>query len=215
MALRGLRRRDPGDHRLPDARPDHHRTRPGGHPVRLALPGRGRHRRRRRLDPARRVLSAAQGEARPILLAAGGALVFGALVLLVGRRLLAWAMAREGWSDENRLLVVVAVLFGAAWFTDTIQLYAVFGAFCVGMVMPGGERSERLVERVSTVPRAVLLPMFFTYPAPDPLRPLRRALRDALRGRRRRGRRPRQVRRLLGGGPAVREPRRSRRGWAR
>ncbi|RLL69352.1 cation:proton antiporter [Streptomyces sp. Z26] len=109
------------------------------------------------------VLSAASGEPGPVVKAVGGSLLFLALLLLVGRRLLAWAMERPGLDPDTRLLVTVAVLFGAAWFTDVIELYAVFGAFCVGMAMPGGEESERVVRATQSVTQVVFVPMFFTY----------------------------------------------------
>jgi Kef-type K+ transport system membrane component KefB len=42
-------------------------------------------------------------------------------------------------------------------------LYAVFGAFVLGMAMPRSERSAGVVRTISSVPRMILLPMFFTY----------------------------------------------------
>ncbi|MEV0634063.1 cation:proton antiporter [Streptomyces sp. NPDC050619] len=109
------------------------------------------------------VLSAASGEAGPVLTAVGGSLLFVAVLFLLGRRLLAWIVNRPGLSDDTRLLFTVAVLFCAAWFTDIIDLYAVFGAFCVGMAMPRGEGSERLVRTTQSVTQVVFVPMFFTY----------------------------------------------------
>ncbi|MFD4507097.1 cation:proton antiporter [Streptomyces sp. NPDC058457] len=109
------------------------------------------------------VLSAASGEAGPVLKAVGGSVLFVAVLFLLGRRLLAWIVTRPGLGDDTRLLFIVAVLFCAAWFTDTINLYAVFGAFCVGMAMPRGEASERLVRTTQSVTQVVFVPMFFTY----------------------------------------------------
>ncbi|GAA3840052.1 cation:proton antiporter [Streptomyces coacervatus] len=109
------------------------------------------------------VLSVAKGEAGPVLKAVGGSLLFVTVLFLLGRRLLAWIVARPGLGDDTRLLFTVAVLFCAAWFTDTIGLYAVFGAFCVGMAMPRGEASEHLVRTTQSVTQVVFVPMFFTY----------------------------------------------------
>jgi Kef-type K+ transport system membrane component KefB len=109
------------------------------------------------------VLSVASGEPRHILVTVGGTLLFAAVLVLFVRRFLAWAMAQQGWSEDTRLLVTVAVLFSAAWFTDEIELYAVFGAFCVGLAMPRGETSARVVHTTHSVTRVVFLPMFFTY----------------------------------------------------
>jgi Kef-type K+ transport system membrane component KefB len=109
------------------------------------------------------VLSVASGKVRPILEAVGGTLLFAAVLLLLGRRLLAWVVNRPGLGDDTRLLFTVALLFCAAWFTDISGLYSVFGAFCVGMAMPRGEASERLVRTTQSVTQVVFVPMFFTY----------------------------------------------------
>jgi Kef-type K+ transport system membrane component KefB len=109
------------------------------------------------------VLSVASGKVRPILEAVGGTLLFAAVLLLLGRRLLAWIVNRPGLGDDTRLLFTVALLFCAAWFTDISGLYSVFGAFCVGMAMPRGEASERLVRTTQSVTQVVFVPMFFTY----------------------------------------------------
>ncbi|MGW7596133.1 cation:proton antiporter, partial [Streptomyces rubiginosohelvolus] len=92
-----------------------------------------------------------------------GPIIFVAVLLLVVRRLLAWIMTRPGLNDETRLLFTVAVLFCGAWFTDTIQLYAVFGAFSVGLAMPRHEASERVVRSVQGATQVIFVPMFFTY----------------------------------------------------
>ncbi|NGO09271.1 cation:proton antiporter [Streptomyces sp. HC44] len=109
------------------------------------------------------VLSVASGEVGPVLKAVGGSLLFVAVLFLAGRRILEWIMIRPGLTAETRLLFTIAVLFGAAWFTDIIELYAVFGAFCVGMAMPRGEESERVVRTTQSVTQVVFVPMFFTY----------------------------------------------------
>ncbi|MER7787080.1 cation:proton antiporter [Streptomyces sp. NPDC097640] len=109
------------------------------------------------------VLSVAAEETGPVVKAVGGSLLFVAVLFLLGRRLLAWIVTRPGLSEETRLLFTVAVLFCAAWFTDIIQLYAVFGAFCVGLAMPRHEASERMVKTIQGVTQVVFVPMFFTY----------------------------------------------------
>jgi Kef-type K+ transport system membrane component KefB len=109
------------------------------------------------------VLSVHSGRSWPVIEAVGGAVLFAAVVVLVLRRLLDRAMAHPTVSDETRLLLTVAVLFAAAWFTDEIGLYAVFGAFSVGMAMPASAQAERVVHTVGFSTRIIFLPMFFTY----------------------------------------------------
>jgi len=109
------------------------------------------------------VLAVATGRPKPILVAVGGAVLFGLLTFFVVRRVLERALRPGALDDDVRVLVVAAVLFGSAWFTDEIGLYSVFGAFCVGMVMPRGVPAERAVATVSTSNRIIFLPMFFVY----------------------------------------------------
>ncbi|CAL9339460.1 cation:proton antiporter [Streptomyces sp. enrichment culture] len=66
-------------------------------------------------------------------------------------------------SGEQMLLVTVLLLFLAAWYTDRIGLYAVFGAFSLGVVFPRDPVVTRAVEAVAPVSRIVFLPLFFAY----------------------------------------------------
>jgi Kef-type K+ transport system membrane component KefB len=65
--------------------------------------------------------------------------------------------------DRARLLGTVALLFLVAWYTDEIGLYAVFGAFAMGVVMPHNERTDRVVDTLTPIAATVFLPLFFTY----------------------------------------------------
>ena len=109
------------------------------------------------------VLSVASGKARPILVAVLGAVLFAVFVVYVARPVLDRVVRWASLPDEARILAAVAVLFAAAWFTDEIGLYSVFGAFCVGLVMPRGPAGERAVTTISVSNRIVFLPMFFVY----------------------------------------------------
>ncbi|HWG28488.1 cation:proton antiporter [Actinospica sp.] len=109
------------------------------------------------------VLAAAAGKPKPILVAVGGAVLFAAFVFFVARRLLERTLRPGAFDDDTRILLVAAVLFGSAWFTDEIGLYSVFGAFCIGMAMPRDAAAERTVATMSTNTRIIFLPMFFVY----------------------------------------------------
>ncbi len=109
------------------------------------------------------VLAMASGHTGPLLVAVFGVVVFGVLMATVVRRLLAWTMGSPKLTAEVRLLVTVAVLFAGAWFTGQIGLYAVFGAFCVGMAMPRTPASEKVVDTIGPVIRIVFVPLFVTY----------------------------------------------------
>ncbi|MBS2536559.1 cation:proton antiporter [Catenulispora sp. NF23] len=109
------------------------------------------------------VLAMASGRPKPIVVAVGGIVLFALLVFYAARPLLARVLRPGTVATDGQVLIVVAVLFAAAWFTDEIGLYSVFGAFCVGLVMPRGVAAERAVTTVSTSNRIIFLPMFFVY----------------------------------------------------
>lgn len=107
------------------------------------------------------VLSFASGAVGPALVTAGGAVLFGVVLWLGGRRVTGYVMGFPG--DRARLLGTVALLFLVAWYTDEIGLYAVFGAFAVGVVMPRSEQTDKVVDTLTPIAATVFLPLFFTY----------------------------------------------------
>ena len=109
------------------------------------------------------VLGMHAGSAGPVALALGGGVLFAGLVFVVGRRLLARAMSSERLGVDQRVLVTAMTLFAAAWFTDEIGLYAVFGAFCVGIAFPRTPAADAVLAKIMPIGRIVFLPLFFTY----------------------------------------------------
>jgi K+:H+ antiporter len=98
-----------------------------------------------------------------ILITVGGSALFVAVLFLVIRPGLAKMMARPGASTEQLVLATAVALFAAAWFTDTIGLYSVFGGFLVGFVFPRTPVADRVVDAISPVTQVVFLPLFFAY----------------------------------------------------
>jgi K+:H+ antiporter len=109
------------------------------------------------------VLGMHAGSAGPVALALGGGALFAGLVFIVGRRLLAKAMSSERVGIDQRVLITAMTLFAAAWFTDVIGLYAVFGAFCVGIAFPRTPAADAVLAKIMPIGRIVFLPLFFTY----------------------------------------------------
>ncbi|MGW5744399.1 cation:proton antiporter [Amycolatopsis sp. NPDC003861] len=109
------------------------------------------------------VLGMHAGSAGPVALALGGGVLFAGLVFIVGRRLLAKVMKSERMGVDQRVLVTAMTLFAAAWFTDMIGLYAVFGAFCVGIAFPRTPAADAVLAKIMPIGRIVFLPLFFTY----------------------------------------------------
>lgn len=98
--------------------------------------------------------------------AVGGGLAYAILVLTLGRRLLrplGECVERVGALTQSVLVFILALVMLGAWFTDWIGIYAVFGAFILGVAMPRGLLAELLQRQLSPLTIALLLPLFFTY----------------------------------------------------
>jgi Kef-type K+ transport system membrane component KefB len=50
-----------------------------------------------------------------------------------------------------------------AWITDHIRLYAVFGAFVLGMAMPRGAFADRLRDKIEPLTTGLIVPLFFVF----------------------------------------------------
>ena len=98
--------------------------------------------------------------------AIGGGVLFALVVLGVLRPLLRPLGSRieaEGRLDMATLVTALMLLMLGAWFTDAIQIYAVFGAFLMGAAMPRGRFAAELVRSIKPLTLALLLPFFFVY----------------------------------------------------
>jgi Kef-type K+ transport system membrane component KefB len=63
----------------------------------------------------------------------------------------------------------MVVLMLCAWFIDAMGIYAVFGAFILGGVMPRGEFADQIVERTESLiilniglEQGIITPVLFT-----------------------------------------------------
>ena len=109
------------------------------------------------------VLSIASGDPSKVAITAGGTVLFILFLATVGKRALTWLFDRGPIGTEHGILITAIVLFVAAWFTDKIGLYSVFGGFCLGFFFPRTESSERVIQAITPVTRIVFLPLFFAY----------------------------------------------------
>ena len=112
------------------------------------------------------VLASFQGDASIAWLAIGGGALFAVFCLLVLRRLLRPLGERveaDGQMGQGLLVFVLIIVMLAAWFTDSIQVYAVFGAFLAGLAMPRGRFAAELHRHMYGLTTALLLPTFFIY----------------------------------------------------
>lgn len=98
--------------------------------------------------------------------AIGGGVAYAVVVLSVGRRLLRPLGARAeraGSIPQPVLVLTLALLMLGAWCTDILGIYAVFGAFVLGVAMPRGFFAETLRRMLGPLTVALLLPLFFTF----------------------------------------------------
>lgn len=104
-------------------------------------------------------------------LAIGGGLLYASITMFVLKPLLAW-LSTKSWiraTDANGrlsphiLMSVLSMVMVSSYITDSIGVYAVFGAFILGCAMPRGELSEKLVAQVEPLTVGLLLPLFFTF----------------------------------------------------
>ena len=110
------------------------------------------------------VLSGFTGDPSIALLAVGGGALYGVVMFAAGRPLLArfygWLAARAE-RDSVVLPATLVLLCLAAWLTDTIGIYAVFGAFILGACMPRGTLQKKLEGSMAPLTSVFLLPAFF------------------------------------------------------
>ncbi len=96
----------------------------------------------------------------------GGGVAYVAVVVAVVRPALgrwkAW-LVRNGTLTEAGFAVALALVALGAWWTDSIGLHAVFGAFFMGTALPRGVVSRDLIARIQPLTVTLLLPLFFTY----------------------------------------------------
>lgn len=112
------------------------------------------------------VIGSFNGSSTMGLLAAGGGLLYVAIAIFVARPLFGRVARRAeqdgavaGWMTS----IVLALLALAAWFTDTVGIHAVFGAFTLGAVIPRGLLTRELQRRIEPMTTALLVPLFFVY----------------------------------------------------
>jgi Kef-type K+ transport system membrane component KefB len=100
------------------------------------------------------------------VIAIGGGLLYTVALLTIGRRGLSplGRMAEDnGAVTPSMLSTVLILLMACAWFTDVIGIYAIFGAFILGVAMPSGFFATHLTDKLEPLTTKLLLPLFFVY----------------------------------------------------
>ncbi len=95
-----------------------------------------------------------------------GGIVYTLVLMTIGRRLLrrlGTAAERQDGINAPVLSTVLILLMACAWFTDAVGIYAIFGAFILGVAMPSGFFAGRLTATIEPLVVSFLLPLFFVY----------------------------------------------------
>jgi len=112
------------------------------------------------------VLASFSGNATIAIWAVGGGVLYAVGVLLIGRPLLSRlgriAERNDGVSGPMLSFVLMLVML-SAWLTDVIGVYAIFGAFILGIAMPRGLFARDLQRLLEPLTTNFLLPLFFVY----------------------------------------------------
>ena len=96
----------------------------------------------------------------------GGGLLYVLIVFFFVRpllRKLARLAERNGGISPRLFSFVLMLVMLAAWVTDAIGIYAVFGAFILGTAMPRGVFAQELVRKIEPLTANFLIPLFFVY----------------------------------------------------
>ncbi len=112
------------------------------------------------------MLASFSGEAQIALAAIGGGVVYAGFVLGFARPLLRHLdvlAERSQGVNGGMLAFVLMLLMLGAWFTDMVGIYAVFGAFLLGIAIPRGRVTKELERRIEPLTTNFLLPLFFVY----------------------------------------------------
>ena len=112
------------------------------------------------------VLASFQNDSSLAVYAIGGGITFAIVTLTIIKRLLlplGRMVEAAGEMSQGMLIFVLMLAMLGAWFTDLIQIYAVFGAFIMGTAMPRGKFASELHRMIYPLTTALLLPVFFIY----------------------------------------------------
>lgn len=111
------------------------------------------------------ILAVFESDNRIALLALSGGAAYGLFVFLVARPLARELTRRfpEAALGDAGLSIALIALMLAAWFTDYVRLYAVFGAFLMGMAMPRGAFADRLRAKIEPLTTGLIVPLFFAF----------------------------------------------------
>ncbi|MDE2143561.1 MAG: cation:proton antiporter, partial [Elusimicrobia bacterium] len=111
------------------------------------------------------ILAIFEADNRIAVLALAGGTAFTLFVFFAVRpvaRELTRRFPEASLGDAGFSSALIALML-AAWFTDHVRLYAVFGAFLMGMAMPRGAFADRLRAKIEPLTTGLIVPLFFAF----------------------------------------------------
>ena len=112
------------------------------------------------------VMASFAGDPSVAVVAIGGGLAYVLAIWLLGVPLFKFMARRteqRGGMTHAMLGTTLSLVMLGAWFTDRIGIYAVFGAFILGVAVPKGFFAKALHKHLEKMTTAFLLPLFFVY----------------------------------------------------
>jgi Kef-type K+ transport system membrane component KefB len=110
------------------------------------------------------VLASFTGNLWIAVFAIGGGVLYALLTLTLGRGWLERLFVPREADEKRRGVVIPLTLIlvtACAWLTDSMGIYAVFGAFILGVAMPRGAVASHIEEAMTPLTTGLLVPMFF------------------------------------------------------
>ncbi|MGI2903863.1 cation:proton antiporter domain-containing protein [Tolypothrix sp. VBCCA 56010] len=112
------------------------------------------------------VLASLKNSVSIAALAIGGGFGYVLFMIFVGRPAFTIFTRRtkhDGGVTRQTLTLLLIVLMFCGWFTDVTGIYAIFGAFILGTVMPRGEFADQVRKHTEFLTTSFLLPIFFVF----------------------------------------------------
>ncbi|MBD2436693.1 cation:proton antiporter [Nostoc sp. FACHB-110] len=112
------------------------------------------------------VLASVKNSINIAILAIGGGIGYVIFAFFVGKPALKFftqITKRDAGVSKQTLTLLLIILMFCAWFTDITGIYAIFGAFVLGAVMPRGEFAQQIRQYTEYLTTTFLLPIFFVF----------------------------------------------------
>lgn len=112
------------------------------------------------------VLASVKNSINIAILAIGGGICYVIFAVFVGKsalKVFTQMTKRDAGVSKQTLTLLLIILMFCAWFTDVTGIYAIFGAFVLGAVMPRGEFAQQIRQYTEYLTTTFLLPIFFVF----------------------------------------------------